>query len=107
TREARRSPSLLRRDYAVLAIVSNSYPPHQGIFPGITHPSAARQQKKQASFLLPLDLHVLGLPPAFNLSHDQTLQLKFCCFFRNGSINTDFKYLFFINKECKLKLFII
>ncbi|MDD1784320.1 hypothetical protein LRP49_24385, partial [Enterovibrio sp. ZSDZ35] len=26
---------------------------------------------------LPLDLHVLGLPPAFNLSHDQTLQLKF------------------------------
>ena len=43
TREARRSPSLLRRDYAVLAIVSNSYPPHQGIFPGITHPSAARQ----------------------------------------------------------------
>ena len=43
TREARRSPSLLRRDYAVLAIVSNSYPPHQGIFPGISHPSAARQ----------------------------------------------------------------
>ncbi len=27
----------------VLAIVSNSYPPHQGIFPGITHPSAARR----------------------------------------------------------------
>ncbi len=25
---------------------------------------------------LPLDLHVLGLPPAFNLSHDQTLQLE-------------------------------
>jgi hypothetical protein len=24
--------------------------------------------------VLPLDLHVLGLPPAFNLSHDQTLQ---------------------------------
>ncbi len=43
TREARRSPSLLRRDYAVLALVSNSYPPHQGIFPGITHPSAARR----------------------------------------------------------------
>jgi len=27
-------------------------------------------------FLLPFDLHVLGLPPAFNLSHDQTLQFK-------------------------------
>ena len=24
----------------------------------------------------PLDLHVLSLPPAFNLSHDQTLQFK-------------------------------
>ena len=28
------------------------------------------------STLLPFDLHVLGLPPAFNLSHDQTLQFK-------------------------------
>ncbi len=27
-------------------------------------------------FSFPLDLHVLGLPPAFNLSHDQTLQFK-------------------------------
>ncbi len=25
---------------------------------------------------LPLDLHVLGLPPAFTLSQDQTLQLN-------------------------------
>ncbi len=41
----------------------------------------------------PLDLHVLGLPPAFNLSHDQTLQLKFFCLLSskgktNGSITT-------------------
>ncbi|OOE54485.1 hypothetical protein BZG12_06795 [Salinivibrio kushneri] len=41
----------------------------------------------------PLDLHVLGLPPAFNLSHDQTLQFKFFCLLSykgktNGSINT-------------------
>ncbi|WP_220473359.1 hypothetical protein, partial [Vibrio sp. PID23_8] len=36
---------------------------------------------------LPLDLHVLGLPPAFNLSHDQTLQFKILF----GSMNTDFK----------------
>ena len=27
---------------------------------------------------LPLDLHVLGTPPAFNLSQDQTLHLKAC-----------------------------
>jgi hypothetical protein len=26
--------------------------------------------------VLPFDLHVLGLPPAFTLSQDQTLQLK-------------------------------
>ena len=32
--------------------------------------------KEASFFLLPLDLHVLGLPPAFNLSHDQTLKLK-------------------------------
>ena len=44
TREARRSPSLSRSYYAVLAIVSNGYPPHQGNFPGITHPSAARRR---------------------------------------------------------------
>ena len=47
-----------------------------GKFPGITHPSAARHLQKQAFEMLPLDLHVLGLPPAFNLSHDQTLQFK-------------------------------
>ncbi len=32
--------------------------------------------KAASCFLLPFDLHVLGLPPAFNLSHDQTLQFK-------------------------------
>jgi hypothetical protein len=28
----------------------------------------------------PFDLHVLGMPPAFNLSQDQTLQFKACSF---------------------------
>ena len=27
--------------------------------------------------MLPFDLHVLSIPPAFNLSQDQTLQFKF------------------------------
>ena len=27
--------------------------------------------------MLPFDLHVLGLPPAFTLSQDQTLHLSF------------------------------
>ena len=39
--------------------------------------------------LLPLDLHVLGLPPAFNLSHDQTLQLKSFMSF-DSSMNSEF-----------------
>ncbi len=26
--------------------------------------------------MLPFDLHVLSIPPAFNLSHDQTLQFN-------------------------------
>lgn len=29
--------------------------------------------------MLPFDLHVLGLPPAFTLSQDQTLHLKLHC----------------------------
>ncbi|WP_213055690.1 hypothetical protein, partial [Escherichia coli] len=32
--------------------------------------------KEPILFLLPFDLHVFSLPPAFNLSHDQTLQFK-------------------------------
>ena len=64
------------REHAVLAVVSNCCPPLSGSFLGLTHPSATRQQKEQALLLLPFDLHVLGLPPAFNLSHDQTLHLK-------------------------------
>lgn len=40
----------------------------------LTRPPLATQGT--SSSVLPLDLHVLGLPPAFNLSHDQTLQFK-------------------------------
>ena len=40
--------------------------------------------------MLPLDLHVLGLPPAFNLSHDQTLQLKVFWNISSDSMNSDF-----------------
>ena len=29
--------------------------------------------------MLPFDLHVLSMPPAFNLSHDQTLQFNPFC----------------------------
>ena len=46
----------------------------------VTHPSAARQ--RVLLLLLPLDLHVLGLPLAFILSQDQTLRCIKFFFFR-------------------------
>ena len=65
--------AFLSRDYAVLAKVSLGYPPLEGRFLRVPHPSAARHQPVLLQIMLPLDLHVLGVPPAFNLSHDQTL----------------------------------
>ena len=65
--------AFLLRVYAVLAKVSLSYPPLLGKFLRVPHPSAARRQVVLLLLSLPLDLHVLGVPPAFNLSHDQTL----------------------------------
>jgi hypothetical protein len=43
------------------------------MFPRVTNPSAAPHRSEA------LDLHVLGLPPAFVLSQDQTLKLKSNC----------------------------
>ena len=77
SREARRSPALVLRRYAVLAKLSLGYPPRQGRFRCITHPSATRLDRSPLAF----DLHVLSMPPAFNLSQDQTLQFK-SSFFR-------------------------
>src|SRR3954453_11114983 len=73
-RKVLRSPAFSRRTYAVLANLSAGYSPPLGRFRSITHPFAARQHV--LLHLLPLDLHVLGTPPAFNLSQDQTLHLK-------------------------------
>ena len=69
-REARRSPAFLSRAHAVLAWVSPGCPPLRGRFLRVPHPSATRVLRP------PFDLHVLGMPPAFNLSQDQTLQFK-------------------------------
>ena len=68
-----RSPAFPRGAYAVLARVSPGYPPLQGRFLRVTHPSATLLAT-EVTFAF--DLHVLGLPPAFNLSHDQTLQFN-------------------------------
>ena len=67
------TPALLQRDYAVLARVSSGYPPLQGRFLRVTHPSATRHPCVLLHTVLPFDLHVLSIPPAFNLSQDQTL----------------------------------
>ena len=56
--------------YPVLLPVSRGYSEPKGMFPRVTHPSATRSRR------IPFDLHVLGLPPAFVLSQDQTLKLK-------------------------------
>ena len=56
-----------------LAVTLSIIPPFgglcstKGMFLGITHPFAVG--------LNPLDLHVLGTPPAFILSQDQTLHI--------------------------------
>ena len=58
--------------YAVLAIVSNSYPPLVGRLPTRYSPvrnSSNFSKLKSSAFYL----HVLGTPPAFVLSQDQTL----------------------------------
>ena len=54
--------------HAVLAPVSQRYPPPQDMFLRVTHPSATDSRN------CPCDLHVLSMPPAFALSQDQTLK---------------------------------
>ena len=58
------------RAHAVLAEVSLGYPPLKGRFPRATHPCATRGRSPA------FDLHVLGMPPAFVLSQDQTLMFN-------------------------------
>ena len=48
-------------------------PQHRVGYPRVTHPCAAVLAPEG---VFSLDLHVLGTPPAFVLSQDQTLQLK-------------------------------
>ena len=54
----------------MLAAVSRRCPEPQGRFPRVTHPCAAPHPRRDEA----LDLHVLGMPPAFVLSQDQTLR---------------------------------
>ena len=64
----------LSATYPVLASVSRSYPGHMGRLPTCYSPVRHQIQESKLSFLS-FDLHVLGMPPAFILSQDQTLHL--------------------------------
>jgi len=57
-------------DYRILADLSTGYVLLDGRFPRVTHPFA--------TLLQVYDLHVLGTPPAFILSQDQTLNIIVC-----------------------------
>src|SRR5690606_1486511 len=60
--------------HAVLARVSPGYPPHQVRL--LTCYAPVRRSARHPKAPSSLDLHVLGTPPAFVLSQDQTLQRK-------------------------------
>ena len=63
--------------YAVLAVISNCYPPVQGRLPTryspVRHSVKGKLQPKSLFSSASFDLHVLSTPPAFILSQDQTL----------------------------------
>ena len=70
-------PHVQLRHYEVLITVSSGYPSVQGRLP--TRYSPVRRSPSDPSpegsvTDFPLDLHVLGTPPAFILSQDQTLK---------------------------------
>src|SRR6185437_635684 len=75
----KRITALTLRYYAVLATLSGSYSPLRGRYQRVTHPFATSPVRRRDSF----DLHVLGTPPAFILSQDQTLQI---CSHRGGRL---------------------
>ncbi len=60
--------------YGVLAPLSQSYPPLKGRLPTCYSPVCHFTHHPKVAFTY--DLHVLGTPPAFILSQDQTLQLN-------------------------------
>ncbi len=67
--------TLVAWSYPVLAQVSLGYPGPGGRLP--TCYSPVRRSTNDPKAVLALDLHVLGTPPAFVLSQDQTLRKTF------------------------------
>src|SRR5690625_5372838 len=74
-------PSGDEKYHSVLAPVSRSYPDLTGRLPTCYSPvrrSFHKLHPEGINLLPALDLHVLGTPPAFVLSQDQTLQKSLC-----------------------------
>ena len=72
----------------------------------VTHPSAASCKEAQALLYSPLDLHVLGTPPAFILSQDQTLNLSFTLFKFACDLSLTFYHFFTLFLSKFLKVFL-
>ena len=73
--------------YAVLAVISNCYPPVQGRLPTryspVRHSVNCIFHPKASVAIASFDLHVLSTPPAFVLSQNQTLKfMAIYCSFR-------------------------
>ena len=63
----------LSEDIMVENSFPNVIPLWKADYSRVTHPSATKLHIQQAFNVTPFDLHVLGAPPAFVLSQDQTL----------------------------------
>ena len=90
------------RSYAVLAAISGCYPPVQGRLPTryspVRHSVARLLVPKKSGPGASFDLHVLGTPPAFILSQDQTL-VKSCDRGQNQLLANSFPLLLFLRSD--------
>ena len=100
-KEPRLSPRRLpsSRTDAVLPPVSRGYPPPLGRLP--TRYSPVRRSCTPEG-ALPLDLHVLGTPPAFILSQDQTLQLKISIATPRRDVHLNLRVLVVRTRSCSV-----
>ena len=89
--------------YAVLAVISNCYPPVQGRLPTRYSPVRHSVKKVASNFFASFDLHVLSTPPAFILSQDQTLMLWFV----PVKINFLANFSLFTVLGCLFRLFVL
>ena len=74
-----------QRDHRVLLSLSADYPRLRGTLG--TYYSPVRHFTKGIAPPFSFDLHVLAMPPAFNLSQDQTLQLENRCSRRQAGLD--------------------